>query len=164
MSTLRKMFYALALAVLVFALDRLSKHIILLSLDHEGSVMTVSSFFDLVLVFNKGISFGLLNTGHDFMPYVLMGVAGVVILSLILWLVRGPCLLVALAIGLVIGGAVGNLYDRVTYGAVIDFLSFHLGALEWPAFNIADSAIVGGVLLLFLQSLVFDKKERVSSP
>jgi signal peptidase II len=151
-------FSALALSVLVLVLDQISKQA---ALDHfagiVGARQQVTDFFNLVLVFNKGISFGLLNSGLG--PLVFAGVAGAIILVLLYMLVRTETKVAAIAIGLLIGGAVGNLVDRFRHGAVVDFLDFHAFGYHWPAFNVADSAVVLGVGLLLLQSLALDTKK-----
>jgi signal peptidase II len=149
---------ALALAVFVFAVDFLTKEAVF---THFGGIagmrQKVTEFFNLVLVFNRGISFGMLNSGLG--PLVFAGVAIAVILVLIYMLMRVQTKLAAIAIGLLIGGAAGNVLDRFRHGAVVDFLDFHAFGYHWPAFNVADSAIVLGVGLLLLQSLALDTKK-----
>jgi len=143
------------LAVFIALSDQLSKWWLTNIVMREPHVEKVTSYFNLVMVQNKGVTFGLLNTiDHHFMPYVLAGVALVILFFLGRWLMRTQSMLVAVGLGLVIGGAVGNLIDRVRYGAVIDFLDFYYRDFHWYAFNIADAAIVTGVSLLLLDSLV----------
>ena len=113
-------------------------------------VEVIPGLFDLVLWWNKGVSFGMLGHLEDWAPVILTALAGAVCLALALWLWRADRLLRALALGMVIGGAIGNVIDRLRFGAVVDFLYIYHGAWYWPAFNIADSAICVGVgLLLF---------------
>src|SRR5262249_31761137 len=97
------------------------------------------------------------------MSNVFAGFALAVVAMLIVWLSKIETRISAAALGFLIGGAIGNVIDRLRYGAVVDFLDFHLGQAHWPAFNVADSAVVTGVGLLLLQSLVFDKKNGQSS-
>lgn len=161
---MKRQIFALVLAILVFVADQASKRAVINALGHEGASHTVTPFFDIVLVLNEGISFGMLNNGHAYTPYFLMGTTVLIVAALLVWLFRTQDMLISSALGLLIGGAIGNLVDRIKIGAVVDFLSFHVDEFAWPAFNVADSAVVIGVMLLLVQSLVFDKKERVSSP
>ena len=107
-----------------------------------GQPLEVTPFFDLVLVWNQGVSFGLLNGAGGSSPWWLIGLAGAIAALLIAWLWRETRALPQAALWLVLGGALGNVTDRLRFGAVVDFLDFHLGGLHWPAFNVADSAIV----------------------
>ncbi len=155
--------FALALAAVVAVVDQMSKYAILDILPVEGMAQPVMSFFNLVLVHNHGISFGLFNRAPvEAQQAVFLGIAMVISCVLLVWLVRTHSTLISVAIGLVIGGAIGNSMDRVAHGAVIDFLDFYATfngvTKHWPAFNVADSAVVGGVALLLVHSLAFDKK------
>jgi len=118
-------------------------------MDHP--MREVTSFFNVVLVRNTGVSFGLFAALRQ--PMVLTAVSGVIIAILLCWLMKNPTRLVGIALGCVIGGAVGNVIDRLRFGAVTDFLDFHWNAYHWPAFNIADSAIFIGVVLLAVSSM-----------
>lgn len=143
------------LIALVLVSDQMTKWWILNEFMQAEQVVPVSPFFNLVLVWNKGVTFGLLSRyAPDVMPWVLTGTAVLITGLLVRWLLRTSSTLVALGLGAVIGGAVGNIIDRLRYGAVVDFLDFHYRGYHWPAFNIADSAIVLGVGLLLLDSLV----------
>lgn len=145
--------------VLVALVDQLTKFWVL---DHFATPpyrIAVTDFFNLVLHYNKGMSFGLFsNHGHDLMPYVFVGVALLIMGFLIAWLIKAQNMAVAIGLGMVLGGAVGNVIDRVRFGAVVDFLDFHAYGYHWPAFNVADAAIVGGVFLLLIENLVRAKK------
>ena len=144
-------------AVVVVVLDQLSKYIVL---QHFGaSACTdrrepVTAFLDLVLTCNRGMSFGLLNTGSALSVPLFTLAAAAIIGLLIFWLSRVQSELLSTAIGLIIGGAVGNVIDRVHFGGVIDFLYFHVGAWYWPAFNLADSAICIGVVVMLFDGFV----------
>ena len=120
----------------------------------------VTSFFDLVMVWNKGVSFGMFTSTHAFMPYVLMIMALAMTVFFLSWLWRAPNLLTALPISLIVSGALSNVWDRARFGAVADFLDFHIGSMHWPAFNIADSCIVIGVAGLALNTLLSDRENR----
>lgn len=140
------------IATAIFGLDVASKWWALgpMALGQRG--VEVTPFFNLVLVWNYGISFGMLSEHGDAVRLGLIAVTIAIIVGLCLWLRRVSDRYTASAIGLVLGGAVGNLLDRFRYGAVVDFLDFHWGPYHWPAFNVADSAIVVGVALLAWKS------------
>lgn len=144
-------------ALLAFLLDQLSKQAILSTFSgdpaaHVPVAATGPVGFDLVLWWNRGISFGLLHLPNALMPYLLAGAAGLAAIGLGVWLWRSCDAWQGLALGLVIGGALGNALDRLNYGAVVDFLYFAWRDHYWPAFNLADSAICVGVALLILRS------------
>jgi len=152
------MAYAIAAAVLV--LDQLSKFWVLdvLRLE-EGRPIEVLPFFRLSMVWNKGVSFGLFRADTDSMRWVLVGFAVVVVLALLWWAGRQTRRLPALALGLIIGGALGNnLIDRVRFGSVADFLDFSGLYFPW-VFNVADSGITVGVVLLLLDSFLHKEPE-----
>ncbi len=122
-------------------------------------VVPVTPFFNLVLGWNRGISFGLFNNGSDYNVWILSGLALAVVSFLLVWLYREQIGLVAIALGFVIGGALGNVIDRLRYGGVTDFLDFHLSGYHWPAFNLADTSIVIGAVFLVADAL-FAGKEK----
>ena len=141
----------LAVAALVAVLDQITKALVLGFFGKPGCAfdrVPISRFFDLVLTCNPGVSFGLFNrTGVGSLIFSLLAL--IIILVLLIWLGRVRATFLAAAIGLVIGGAIGNVVDRLRFGAVIDFLDFHLASWHWPAFNLADSAIcIGGAAML----------------
>jgi len=146
----------LAVAAAAVALDQASKAMVLGFFGEPGCAVhrvAVSSFLDLVLTCNAGVSFGLLNrTGVNSLIFSLA--AGMVIAVLVFWLSRVRAAFLAIAIGLIIGGAIGNVVDRLRFGAVIDFLYFHAGSWYWPAFNLADSAICLGVAAMLLDGML----------
>jgi signal peptidase II len=143
------------IALLVGLLDQASKWWLVNSLMQPAHTVAVAPFLNLVLVRNKGITFGFLNTlDHRIGPYLLAGVALVILFFLGRWLWLTRSLPVALGLGAVMGGAFGNVCDRVRDGSVIDFLDFYYNNYHWYAFNIADAGIVAGVTLLLLDSLV----------
>ena len=117
----------------------------------------VTSFFNLVTVWNFGVSFGMFNRGSDEAAWVFATIAAAITAVLVVWLRRAPNLLVTVALGSVIGGAVGNVIDRLRFGAVFDFLDVHAAGWHWPAFNVADAAIAVGVGLLLLDALFAPK-------
>ena len=151
----RRAMSALYILALVAVADQLSKWWIVNVRMLPPRIIPVTPFLNYVLVWNKGVTFGLMNKlDHRVMPWVLSAVALVVLFLLGRWLWRTSSTMVAVALGAVMGGAIGNLVDRVRFGAVVDFLDFYYRDYHWYAFNVADAAIVTGVGLLLLDSLV----------
>ena len=150
--------FALVLAAAVIVLDQLSKFWVLevFRLPERGSV-EVLPFFYLSMVWNRGVSFGLLQADADLARWGLALFSAAVAVVLALWARRVTRPLLALALGLVIGGAIGNLIDRVRFGEVADFLDFSRLYFPW-VFNVADSAITVGVILLIADSLLPHRK------
>lgn len=147
-------------ALAVFVLDRLSKWWIVevYDLPEKGSV-AVLPFFSLTMVWNQGISLGLFQADSDLGRWLLIGVTGAISLALAVWLARVETRLLAVAIGLVLGGAVGNIIDRLIYPGVADFFHFHAFGASFYVFNVADSAISIGVVLLLWDSLRSSPKQ-----
>lgn len=147
-------------ALAVFVLDRLSKWWIVevYDLPEKGSV-AVLPFFSLTMVWNQGISLGLFQADSDLGRWLLIGVTGAISLALAVWLARVETPLLAVAIGLVLGGAVGNILDRLIYPGVADFFHFHAFGASFYVFNVADSAISIGVVLLLWDSLRSSPKQ-----
>jgi signal peptidase II len=126
-------------------------------------IVTLTPFIDLVLTWNRGISYGLFQQDSALGQWVLLAVTAVAIVLLAVWLARTTSRVTALALGLIIGGAIGNAIDRFVYGAVADFILFtpRLGGFGFPyIFNLADSAIVGGVAGLLYESLLGDSAAK----
>ena len=143
----------LAIAALVVFLDQLTKWWILEKIMLPPRVIEVTPFFNLVLTWNRGVSFGMFNTDSPLNAWLLPLLAIAIVCMLLAWLVRADKTIIGLALGAVIGGAIGNLIDRVRFGAVADFLDVHAFGYHWPAFNIADSAITIGVAVLIFDSV-----------
>jgi signal peptidase II len=118
----------------------------------------VTSFFDIVMAWNTGVSFSMFASDHQAMVYVLIGVALLLSLVFTIWLIRTPLLITALPLAMVVAGALSNVWDRVRFGAVADFLYFHVGEYGWPAFNLADSCIVAGVAILAFDGLFLEPR------
>jgi signal peptidase II len=150
----------LAAALVVVVLDQLSKAAVLAMFADRilGDREIVTSFFNLALTYNRGISFGLFNGGASVNALVFSLAATAIIAVLVYWLRRASSPFLAIAIGMIIGGAVGNVIDRLRLGAVVDFLDFHFDALHWPAFNLADSAICIGVVAMLLDGLLLQRE------
>jgi signal peptidase II len=146
-------FTGAALAVATVVCDQLHKAwMITIFGDIQRPKITVTPFFDLVLVWNPGISYGLFKQNSDAGRWVLIGFAVAAAIALTYWLAQLQTRLAAASVGLIIGGALGNAIDRVHYGAVADFFSFHVSGFNWYVFNLADVAIVAGVAGLLYDS------------
>jgi signal peptidase II len=146
-------------AIATLVIDQASKLWLLDVFDiaHRGAVR-VTPFFDLVLAWNPGISFGWFQSESPTAQIALMAVKAVAVIVLAIWMARSRTLLATLALGLIIGGAIGNAIDRFAYGAVVDFALFHVQigekTLNWYVFNLADVAIVAGVAALLYDSFL----------
>ena len=143
-----------------FVIDQASKWWIVNHVMVPPRIIPISGFFNIVLGRNTGVSFGLLGGASQ---WLLVAVAGAVLVMLLVWMSRATSRLVAVALGLIAGGAVGTVVDRLRLGGVTDFLDFYLGEWHWPAFNMADVGIVCGVGLLLAESFIFGKDVE-SSP
>ena len=157
MASWRKVGLGLALAILVF--DQLSKWWILNFVMAPPKVIEVTPFFNLVLGYNRGVSFGMFHSGSDMGRWALAGLALVIVCVLAVWLWRAGKPWLAGAIGAIIGGALGNVLDRVRFGAVVDFLDFHAAGYHWPAFNVADMGITMGAAVLIWDSVFSGKSD-----
>lgn len=143
----------LGLAIGIILIDQLTK-ITIEQRFQFGDVKPVTGFFNVVLAYNKGAAFSFLASASGWQGRFLIAIAVAASVFILYLLARhGHQRLFALALAMILGGAVGNVIDRIVYGHVIDFLDFHWGDWHWPAFNLADSAIVGGAALLIVDEL-----------
>ena len=110
------------------------------------------------MVWNRGISYGLFQQGTDLGRWALIGVSVVACVAMAIWLARAANRLLAVSLGLILGGAAGNVVDRAAFGAVFDFVHLHAGSFSWYVFNVADAAIVAGVAGLVYDALVADRQ------
>jgi signal peptidase II len=146
-------------AIVTLALDQASKLWLLHVFDigHRGTVK-VTPFFDLVLAWNIGISFGWFQNDSQIAQIALMAIKAAAVIALAVWMARSRTVMATVALGLIIGGAIGNAIDRVAHGAVVDFALFHLqiggNTFNWYVFNLADVAIVAGVAALLYDSFL----------
>jgi signal peptidase II len=145
----------LAIAALALLADQLNKYWMMeiYGIAERGRV-AVTSFFDLVMIWNPGISYGLLPQDSDTGRIVLIAISTAAVGALFLWMSNAASRLVAVSLGLILGGALGNLIDRLAHGAVADFFSFHYAGYYWYVFNLADVAITVGVIGLVLDWLL----------
>jgi signal peptidase II len=151
--------FALAVAVVTAAVDQAAKIWLLFGLDLPArGIVRLTPFLDLVLTWNTGISYGLFRQQGPFGQGVLLALKAVAVVLLWIWLARSSSRLAALSLGLIIGGAIGNAIDRLAYGAVADFVLFHVTtatfSFNWYVFNLADVAIVAGVIGLLFETLI----------
>lgn len=147
---------AYGVAGLIFALDRLTKWIIETQVSFVDTLRVIPGFFDIVHSQNRGVAFGLFNDSTSEWRtslLVLFSIAAVVVVAVILWGAERLGRLSLVGFALILGGAAGNVFDRIVWGRVTDFLDFYVGDYHWPTFNLADSAIVIGCGLLLLEVL-----------
>ena len=153
----RRFYQWLAISAIVVALDLYTKHLVQKSFEYAEH-FTVTSFFDVVRYHNEGAAFSFLADAGGWQKWFFSGISVVAILVISYLLKKHQQQkLFSLGLALVLGGAIGNLYDRLTLGYVVDFLHFHYQAYAWPAFNVADSAICVGVALLLIESFAKPK-------
>lgn len=157
--TKKKLFFiGILIAIFVAFFDLLSKRMIFAMLEQkELSEIKIFDFFSLVYVWNRGVSFGMFN--HLENSHIIFSLLqGTIALILAFWLYNNENKLFMWALGLIIGGALGNVVDRIKNGAVADFLDFHIAAYHWPAFNLADSCVFIGVMILIFDEIFLRKK------
>ena len=142
----------LTISTIVVALDLYTKHLILDAFAY-GDKLTITSYFDLVRYHNEGAAFGFLNDAGGWQKWFFTTIS-IIAAIVIIYLIKkhSERKLFCLGLALILGGAIGNLYDRITLGYVVDFLNFHINNYYWPAFNVADSAICVGVAFLLWDS------------
>ncbi len=154
--------FGLAISALIVVLDQLSKHWVLNILklrDQPLGHIELSHIFDLTLVWNTGVSFGLFRADSMIGRLVLSGFALAVMGIMVMWLLRADRRLMAASLGLIIGGASGNLIDRLRFGKVVDFIDFSDIHFIW-VFNVADSAISIGVILMLIDAFWVDRQQK----
>ena len=149
----RRLFFWYLIAFLILILDQFTKQLITGSFNY-GDVQDITAYFNLVRVHNYGAAFSFLSEAGGWQRWALSSVAGIVSIGIIIWISRVPDNkhFEKLALALILGGAVGNLIDRMMLGYVVDFLDFHWSGIHFPAFNVADSCITLGAVLLITDS------------
>lgn len=141
-------------AFLVIISDQISKYAILNFLLQERMGIKVCEFFNIVRAWNTGVSFSMFNN-YGYTGVIILSSAAIgVVLMLLYWLISEKDKTIQLALGLIMGGAIGNVIDRLHKGAVFDFLDFHINEIHWPAFNIADSCICIGAGIIIFQTVL----------
>ena len=152
------MILGLFAALIAFISDQLSKFYVFKFVIENGSPFKVCDYFNIVSAFNKGVSFSMFDSDGLFNRVALILFAMCVIIFLIHWMKTEISPFVRVALGLIVGGALGNVADRLRLGAVYDFLDFHYAAYHWPAFNLADTFICIGAFLIILHA-IFNRKK-----
>lgn len=147
----------LVLCILSVAIDQVFKIQMVDYMAAHPFGIEVTSFFRLVMVWNSGVSFGMF-AGGETTRWILVGLSSAISLVLAVWMFKAERKFLGTGLGLVLGGAIGNIIDRIHFGKVADFFDFDLIFMRWPAFNIADVCIVVGVGILLVDSLFFDEK------
>lgn len=153
-------------AAIVFVADQIIKFWVAgpLGIDHIGAYREIVSFFDLRFVPNVGVSLGLLPAGSDAMRWAIVGLTGAIAVGVLIWMLREPNRQDRMALGLILGGAIGNILDRVRFGYVVDFADLHFGTWRpFLVFNVADAAITIGVLTLLVRALLVRDKPKVEA-
>tara|TARA_B100001029_G_C15033927_1_gene438870 strand:- start:152 stop:643 length:492 start_codon:yes stop_codon:yes gene_type:complete len=150
-------FYSFVIILLSFALDRVSKIYVIDLIQSKGSEIFIYDFLNLTLNWNTGIAFGLLSSNVSLF-YHLMSALILLIIIYLIYLMINSDTSGKIILSLIIGGAIGNLYDRLTYYAVPDFIDFHLENFHWFTFNFADIFITLGIILLIIKEFFFRKK------
>lgn len=154
------MLLGLSAALIVFVLDQVSKYWIMNDVLAEKAMIVYTPFFSLVRAWNTGVSFSMFNNWGLSGVIALSFVAFVIIFFLVRWLRTEKSKVVQLSLGFIIGGALGNVVDRVRLGAVFDFLDFSFGSYHWPAFNVADSFICIGACIVIAHGLLVKQVEE----
>lgn len=158
-----KLYISVSIALAVLILDLISKHEVEAALEF-GQKIPFTSFFNLVLTYNPGAAFSFLSEESGWQRWFLSSVAGSAAVLLIYLLNKYQQeKIFCLSLSLILGGALGNLYDRITLGHVVDFLDFYIGDYHWPAFNVADSAIFIGAALMIYESFHHKDKENLQN-
>ena len=146
-------------AILTFVADQASKLFLLFGLELPmREPVALGPFVNLIVVWNRGISYGMFQQGTDFGRWLLVALSIVATIGIGFWIGRAAGRVLTLALGLLAGGAVGNAVDRAAYGAVFDFVQLQAGGYSWYVFNVADIAIVAGVVGLLYDSLILDRR------
>ena len=138
----------------IFTLDQVTK---ILALKYVTASIELTPFFNIILTLNRGVSFGMFSANHLYGVYALIGLTSCLSLFVLFLMITSKTKMDKIGFSMIFSGAVGNLFDRVRLGGVVDFLDFHIQGYHWPAFNVADSAICIGVCLLFLNQFMIKK-------
>jgi signal peptidase II len=158
--------YHLLITLFVVLLDRATKLLVARDIVLHNSIQIIPRFFYLTHLENRGAAFGLFADSHSQWKaglLVLFSIVALVIVSAMLWRSRHSMATTGIGLAMIMGGAIGNLWDRLFSGKVVDFLLFYIGSYEWPAFNVADSAIVIGAGLLLVE-ILFAKSPAPQQP
>ncbi|MCQ2965717.1 MAG: signal peptidase II [Alphaproteobacteria bacterium] len=147
-------------ALIVIIFDQITKHFVLHFFMNTPMPYKVNDFFNLVLAWNRGVSFSMFHSNSSITPWILIFVSLSICFMIFSWMKKETNHKITTCFGLILGGALGNITDRVLYTAVIDFIDIHYKNHHWPAFNIADSAICIGACIILIHSLFFTKNKE----
>jgi len=150
------------IVVLTLLFDQINKWHMINVVKVSVEPLKINPFFNLVMVWNNGISFGMFQNS-EYGHIIFSIIALIIVVALFLWMKRTKSIIEATSIGLVIGGATGNVIDRFNYGAVADFYDFHINDFHWPAFNIADMAVFIGAVMLCICTIFCRQQEEQKS-
>lgn len=150
---------SIVLALFILIIDQITKYFAVINFVENISIHKITNFFNLVLIYNRGISFGLFNQ-TNYSNYIFLCLSIIIICFLLKWFKDSAMLTESIALGLIIGGAIGNVIDRIFRPGVVDFIQLHWKEYYWPSFNIADSAICLGVAILIILS-IYTKRDSV---
>ena len=159
MNERKKISLILIILVVIGTMDHLSKDWITSFLANKESI-EITGFFNLILTHNRGVSFAMFQAGNIYGVWMLIGLTSLLTIVVLYLALKSKEKCEIFAFSLIAGGALGNLFDRIRLGAVIDFLDFHAYGYHWPAFNIADSAICIGVCLLFFHQFFINSTKK----
>jgi len=154
------------MAIFIAFLDIFTKRLVFMIIDQNVSIsnnynieyIMITDYFNLVKVWNKGVSFGLFDN-YEYSKIIFSIIVSFIALIILIWMFFSDRLYLTIALAFIIGGALGNLCDRITHGAVADFLDFHLKSYHWPAFNLADSFVFIGVAMLIIDDLFINRRK-----
>lgn len=155
------MLLGLVAAIVVLVLDQLSKYYVAEVLLSSRGIIMVTDNFNIIRAWNTGVSFSMFNNWGLFGAIALSAVALMIVTALIIWLHREKSQFIQLALGFIIGGAIGNVIDRILLGAVFDFLDFHVVGKHWPAFNLADSFICIGAVMIIAHGIIMKNNSKL---
>jgi len=153
--------YGFTSLLLTFFIDQLTKWAVVHVIMNPPRIIPVTPFFNLVLAWNTGVSFSLFASSDKLQLWSLVGLTSLIAIVLFSWMLREKNFITCLGLGMIVGGAIGNIVDRVIYGAVIDYLQFYVGSFYWPAFNMADAAICVAAGLMIMESLGLFKRKVI---
>jgi len=155
-------FLGLGISIAVIILDQLSKYFVLYHFLGLNSYIPFGEYFNIVRAWNTGVSFSMFNSYGNLGAWLLSFLAIAIVLALFYWLRKEQNKIIQLALGMIMGGAIGNVIDRIRFGAVFDFLDVHIGEAHWPAFNIADSFICIGAAIVIAHAIFSKIKDKRS--
>ncbi|MBN9565489.1 MAG: signal peptidase II [Alphaproteobacteria bacterium] len=151
------------LIIAILLIDQVTKLLVMDFLGVEGNSLKLLPIFNLTLVFNPGVSFGMLVSLGKWGPYILTALSVTMVVFLLAWLKNTVVCIERIALSIIIGGAIGNIIDRLRLGKVVDFIDFYINNHHWPAFNFADAMICIGVFLLLWSQLSTHRSEKNSA-